>query len=121
MFGSSQLGNATTVLAQHLVILGAPKIVRNPAAAIDGPAMLPGSRVQPRGPVHVAGRLMRWYFVTPGLNDGSAFMGHLVLVWDAYGHTYAYGFHVLQTFAIAKALDLELVRHLVTVSPRVAR
>jgi hypothetical protein len=83
--------------------------------------MLHGSRVQPRGSVHIAGRLMRWYFVPPRLNDGSAFMGHLVLVWDADGHTYAFGFHVLQTFAIAKALDLELVRHLVTVRPPAAR
>jgi hypothetical protein len=83
--------------------------------------MFPGSHVQPRGVVRIMGRLTRWYFVPPSENQGSAFAGHLVLVWNASGHTYAYGVHVLQTFAIAKALDLELVRHLVTVPPPAAR
>ena len=106
---------------QHLGLQGAPRIVGNPVRAIDGPgAFLPGTRptVQPRGRVRVAGRLMRWYVVPPATNRGSAFSGHLVLVWNADGHTYAYGFHVFQTLAAARALDLELVRHLVTVRPR---
>lgn len=108
------------VLEQHLGIQGAPHVVTTPARAIDGPGMFPGSRVRPRGDARVAGKLMRWYFVPPATNQGSAFAGHLVLVWNADGHTYAYGFHVLETFAIARALDLELVRHLVTVRPRSA-
>lgn len=55
---------------------------------------------------------MRWYFVPPNLNEGSAFQQHLVLVWTTAGHTYAYGFHGVDTIADARALDLELVRHL---------
>ena len=108
------------VLEQHLALQGAPRIVANPARAIDGPGMFPGSRVRPRGDVRVSGQLMRWYLVPPATNQGSAFSGHLVLVWNAEGHTYAYGFHVLETLAIARALDLEVVRHLVTVRPRSA-
>ena len=53
---------------------------------------------------------MRWYFVPPNLNEGSAFQQHLVLVWTTVGHTYAYGFHGVDTIADARALDLELVR-----------
>lgn len=105
---------------QHLALQGAPRIVTNPVRAIDGPGRsLPGfrPRVQPRGHIRVAGRLMRWYLVPPATNRGSMFSGHLVLVWNADGHTYAYGFHVLQTFAVARALDLELARHLVAVKP----
>lgn len=69
---------------------------------------------------------MHWDFVPPATNhysafSDSAFSGHLVLVWEAYGHTYAYGFHVLDTMPVARALDLELVRHLVTVHPRATR
>jgi hypothetical protein len=37
------------------------------------------------------------------------------------GHTYAYGFHVVETFAEARALDLELVRYLVIARPRANR
>jgi hypothetical protein len=48
----------------------------------------------------------------------SAFMmNHLVLVWNASGHTYAYGFHVVDTLAQARALDLALVRRLTMVLP----
>jgi hypothetical protein len=64
---------------------------------------------------------MHWYYVGPTANEHSAFTGHLVLVWTASGHTYAYGFHVLTTLADARKLDLELVRHLVTVHPRGTR
>lgn len=108
------------VLQQHLALQAAPRIVANPARAIDGPAMFPGSRVRPRGKTRVDGKLMHWYYVPPATNQGSAFAGHLVLVWNANGHTCAYGFHVLETFAIDRALDLELVRYLVAVRPRSA-
>jgi hypothetical protein len=107
-----------SLLEEHLALQGAPHVVSSPARAIDGPGMVPGSHVRPRGKVGVAGKVMHWYFVPPATNEGSAYAGHLVLVWNADGHTYAYGFHVLETFAIARALDLELVRHLFTVRPR---
>jgi hypothetical protein len=58
---------------------------------------------------------MRWYLVPP--DNPSAFKGHLVLVWTDSGHTYVYGFHVANTVAMARSLDLELVRHLEMVKP----
>ena len=119
IIGSSQTGT------EHLVVQGAPHIVRNPTVAIDGPGVHrpDGAPVNPRdvqlrGAVRIAGHTMRWYYVPPDRNDGSAFMHHLVLVWSASDHTYAYGFHVVTTFAAARALDLELVRHLRVVHPR---
>jgi hypothetical protein len=117
IFGSSQVGNAATADFQHLVVQAAPRIIRDPARAIDGPAMLPGSRVQGQGDIRVGRDIMRWYFVPPNLNVGSAFMDHLVLVWNASGHTYAYGFHVVSTLAEARALDLALVRHFTMILP----
>lgn len=108
---------SSTDCCEHLGLLGAPRVIRNPARAIDGPGMFPGSRVQSRGTVTIAGKTMHWYYVPPDLNQGSAAAHHLVLVWNASGHTYSYGFHVVSTFAAARALDLELVRHLVTVHP----
>lgn len=109
------------LLVAHLALQGAPRVIVNPARAIDGPAMFRGSRVDPRGKVRVAGKLMHWYFAPPATNQGSAFAGHLVLVWNSDGHTYAYGFHVLQTLAAARALDLELARHLVATRPHSER
>jgi hypothetical protein len=69
------------------------------------------------GAVTVDGTRMRWYFVPAQANEGSAFMHHLVLVWNASGHTYAYGFHVVTTSRDARALDVEVVEHLVEVRP----
>jgi hypothetical protein len=104
---------------QHLVVQGAPRVVSNPVQAIDGPGkLLPGARVEPLGVATINGRAMHWYFVPPNLNYESAFQQHLVLVWTAAGHTYAYGFHVVATLAEARALDLELARHLAIVEPR---
>jgi hypothetical protein len=83
--------------------------------------MFPGSRVQLRGIVRIAGRLTHVYLVPPDQNQGSAASGHLELVWNASGHTYAYGFHVFTTLANTRALDLELGRQLVVVHPRASR
>lgn len=116
--GSSQVFKAGPGLEQHLVLQGAPRVV-SPAHAVDGPYQLfPGTRVQALGVARVGRRRMHWYFVPPATNQGSAFQGHLVLVWDANGHSYAYGFHVLDTMSVARALDLELARNLITVYPR---
>jgi hypothetical protein len=116
IFGSSQLSgqNAGPAGFQHLVVQGAPRVVRDPARAIGARARY----LRARGIVRVGGSTMRWYYVSPGSNDLSAFAHHLVLVWSASGHTYAYGFHVVTTLADARKLDLELVRHLVVVYPR---
>jgi hypothetical protein len=119
--GSIQGDAARTDGFQHLALVAAPRVVANPARAIDGPPMIPGSRVEARGVERIGGSTMHWYFVPPDRNIGSGFMDHLVLVWSFSGHTYAYGFHVVNTFAQARALDRELARHLVTVEPRPGR
>jgi len=119
--GSIQGAAARTDGFQHLALVGAPRVVANPARAIDGPPMVPGSRVDARGVEKIGGHTMRWYFVPPNRNIGSVFMDHMVLVWNVSGHTYAYGFHVVNTFAQARALDVELARHLVMVDPRAGR
>ena len=124
IIGSSQLSgpNAGPGGFEHLVVQGAPRVLHNPARAIDGPGKrhpdggsVQPSDVRPRGTVRVAGHTMHFYYVPSDQNFGSIFMHHLVLVWTASGHTYAYGFHVVTTFAQARALDLELVRHLITI------
>ena len=117
--GSSELHGADAGPPgfQHLVVGGAPRVARDPARAIDGPGMVPGSRVQSRGPFRAGAISGRLYYVPAKTNDGSAFMDHLVMVWTSSGHTYAYGFHVVATAAEARALDVEVARHLVMVAP----
>ncbi len=116
-FGSSDVGgkNAGAAGFQHFVVFGAPRVVRQPARAIDGPAVYPQG-VQSRGKLQIKGKTMRWYFVPP--DNPSAFRGHLVLVWTQNGHTYSYGFHITGTTGAARALDLEVLEHLNIVSPR---
>lgn len=118
--GSSELdgANAGPPGFQHLVVAGAPRAISDPARAIDGPAMLPGSRVLRRGRFR-ADPITGWFYYVPAsTNIGSAFMGHLVMVWTSSHHTYAYGFHVVTTTAEARALDVEIARHLVFVRPK---
>jgi hypothetical protein len=118
--GSSQLHgpDAGPPGFQHLVVGGAPKVVRDPARAIDGPGMVAGSRVQSRGPFRAGAIIGQLYYVPAKTNDGSAFMDHLAMVWTSSGHTYAYGFHVVATTAEARALDLEVAKHLDMVAPK---
>ena len=117
-FGSIMVDSPYTAGVQHLVLQGTPRVVSNPVQAIDGPGkLLPSARVKSLGVAKVGGITMHWYFVAPNLNYESAFQQHLVLVWTASGHTYAYGFHVVDRLADARALDLELARHLVLVKP----
>lgn len=120
--GSSQVYAAGSVV-QQLDLQGAPRAVHNPIAAIYGPGDTGQFgrklRVHPRGTVRMSGRVMRWYYVPNDAYDDM--VNHLVLVWTASGHTYAYGFQVTSTVAEARALDRELVRHLVTVEPSTAR
>lgn len=102
---------------QHLVLGGAPKVVRNAARAIDGPTMVAGSRVERRGRLRV-GEIRGWFYYVPfETNIGSALTGHLVMVWNTSGHTYAYGFHVADGLFEGRELDLELARHLRIAQP----
>jgi hypothetical protein len=79
--------------------------------------MVPGSHVQSRGSFRAGAISGRLYYVPAKTNDGSAFVDHLAMVWTSSGHTYAYGVHVVATTAEARALDLEVARHLVMVAP----
>jgi hypothetical protein len=102
---------------EHLVIAASPVPVPDYAKVANGPGWYPGARVSLGGSTVINGWRARWVFVTPATNDGSAFAGHVVLVWTTAGHTYAVGFHDLSTRAQTRAMDLELVRHMRLVSP----
>jgi hypothetical protein len=113
------IAGSSQTQSEHLVVFGAPAGVHVPAHVIFGPAWYRAETVQPRGVARVAGKTMHWYYVRPTRgNEGTEMEHHLVLVWTQSGHTYAYGFHVVYTLSLARALDLELARHLVTIYPR---
>jgi hypothetical protein len=113
VFGSSEVAYPH----EHLVVQASPVPVPGYAKAIDGPGWYQGARVTVREPITINGWRAHWVFVPPATNEGSAFAGHVVLVWTTAGHTYAVGFHDLSTRATTRALDLELVRHVRLVSP----
>jgi hypothetical protein len=108
VFGSSEVDGAT----QHLAITASPSRVTDLAKIVNGPGWYPGERVRMAGSETIRRWRARWVFVPPGTNQGSAFARHLVLVWSVGTHTYAVGFHETSTMAIARAMDLTLVRHL---------
>lgn len=114
--GSSQIGVSGATF-QHLVIQVSPQPT-NYAHAVNGPiALWPGAGPVIGGPLVLHGWHMRWLFVDPEHNGGSAFMTHVVLCWTTNGHTYAVGFHAVTTKLTAAAMDYELVRHLELVRP----
>ena len=84
---------------------------------VNGPAWYPGARERVLGSVRVGRWAMREVFVTAASNDGSAFAGHLVLIWTVGRHTYAVGFHVVSTIRQTLALDLTLARGIRLVGP----
>jgi len=97
--------------------MASPRPIRDYAKVVNGPAWYPRARVEVDGWTTVRGRRIRWMFVPPATNEGSAFAGHVVLVWTTGGHTYAVGFHDATTRCAARAMDLELARHLRMVRP----
>lgn len=114
--GSSQIGTGGPAF-QHLVIQVSPKPTSY-AHAVNGPISLqPSQHPITGGTINLNGWHMRWLFVDPDHNDGSAFMGHVVLCWTASGHTYAIGFHAITSRLTAAAMDYELVRHTKLVRP----
>jgi hypothetical protein len=102
---------------QHLVIVASPRPIRDYVKVVNGPGWYPGESVEVGGWIRMSGWRMRWVWVPPGANEGSALAGHEVLIWTTGGHTYAVGFHDTTTRAGARAMDLELVRHLRLVAP----
>ena len=99
------------------MITASPTRLSNDAKLVNGPAWYPRARVQFLRAVEVNGRRMRAIYVPPATNDGSAFAHHVVLVWNAVGHTYGVGFHNLRGIRQTLRLDEELVRHIMLVGP----
>ena len=103
---------------QHLVMTGSPRVEMRPSRAADGPTVHPEA-IHLRARMVINGRAMRLYAVPMG--NPSAFRGHLVLIWNEQGHTFVYGFHVVATDAMARALDIELVSHMRMIDPSTRR
>jgi hypothetical protein len=100
---------------QHLALVASPRPERSYTRLINGPAWYPGAREQLGGWVHIHGWRARWVTVPPATNDGSMFMGHVVIAWTTGGHSYAVGFHDVSPRT--RELDLALVRSVRLIGP----
>jgi hypothetical protein len=109
--GSSHVGE------QHLVITASPRPLARAAKLVNGPAWYPGAAVRTLGQVMVEGRRMLVVHAPAATNAGSAFAGHVVLVWTAAGHSYGVGFHNLEGIAATRRLNEALVRGIELVEP----
>jgi len=109
--GSSNVGS------DHLVITASPRLLRDYAKLVNGPAWYRGQRVRSLGWVTVNGQRMRSVYVPPLTNDGSAFMDHVVLIWSVAGHTYGVGFHNTRGIRRTLLLDEKLAEHIRLVGP----
>lgn len=112
--GSSAVGDPAGQF-QHLVIVASPHPIRSYARVINGPAWYPGASERLGGWLTIHGWRARWVVVPPPTNDGSAFAGHIVLVWTTGGHTYAVGFHDVSPNT--RRLDFVLIRSIRLVRP----
>jgi hypothetical protein len=110
------VGSSTTADA-HLVLTASPRPISNYAKVVNGPAWYPGARIKPLGWVTINGWRIREVFAPGATNDGSAFAGHVVLIWTTGGHTYALGFHDLHGIQRTLSLDLTLARGIRLVEP----
>jgi hypothetical protein len=110
------VGSSTTADA-HLVLTASPHPISNYAKVVNGPAWYPDARVEGLGWVTINGWRIREVFVPGATNDGSAFAGHVVLIWTTGGHTYAIGFHAIHGIQRALRLDLTLARSIRLVEP----
>jgi hypothetical protein len=102
---------------EHLVIQAAPTVIADPAKAIDGPGWYRGASVKPLEIATLKGVTIRSYYVPPATNDGSAFSGHVVMVWSQNGHTYAVGFHNIMGQHTTEQLNLALLHGIRLVTP----
>jgi hypothetical protein len=102
------VGSSTTP-DQHLVITASPRLLRNDAKVVNGPAWYPGARVKPLTRLTINGWRIRAVFVPQATNDGSAFARHVVLIWTVGDHTYAIGFHDVRGIQQTLELDEEFV------------
>jgi hypothetical protein len=105
------IGSSATA-DEHLVLTASPGRIRSYAKVVNGPAWRPPDRVRVLGSLSIHGWRAHEVFVPPASNEGSAFAGHVVLVWTVGRHTYAVGFHDVSTFARTLRLDRLLVESL---------
>jgi hypothetical protein len=110
------VGSSATA-TQHLVVTASPRPLESFARVVNGPAWYPGARVRLLGRIRLNGWKMSEVFVPATTNDGSAFAGHVVLIWTVGGHTYGVGFHDVSSIAQTLSLDLELARNIELVGP----
>jgi hypothetical protein len=71
-------------------------------------------RIVPEGTDRVGDAVGTWFRVYPS-GGGSVFMGHLVLIWTASGHTYGLGFHGWTEDS--RTMGLAMIHSLTVVSP----
>ena len=102
---------------QHLVIIASPRVLRNDAKVVNGPAWYPGARVRPLRALTINGWRMRAVYVRVKTNAGSAFMRHVVLIWTVRGHTYGIGFHKVHSLGVTLDLDAALARGVRLIAP----
>ena len=102
---------------QHLVIVASPRALRNDAKVVNGPAWYPGARVRPLRSLRINGWQIRAVYVPFGINAGSAFARHVVLIWTVSGHTYGVGFHKGHGLRATLELDMALARGIRLVAP----
>jgi len=119
--GGIVVAGAGAASSQHFVMEASPFPTRNYNLIANGPAWERMGRphtVHALGWITIGGHRMRWIYVPP-TTPGSAMANHLALVWTATRHTYALSFHVLPPGGarMARALDIAVARHLVTVRP----
>jgi hypothetical protein len=84
---------------------------------VNGPAWYPAARVRTLTRTTINGWNAHAIYVTPAMNDGSAFAGHVVLVWTVNGHTYGVGFHNVKGIKRTLMLDRALVAPLKLTEP----
>jgi hypothetical protein len=92
--------------------------LRSDAKLVNGPGPFSGDGVRLVGRTTINGWRMHAVYVPPGLNEGSAFAHHVVLVWTVGGHTYGVGFHDVTTLRQTLLLDERLARHIQLMRPR---
>jgi hypothetical protein len=103
---------------QHLVIVASPRILRNDAKVVNGPAWYPRARVRLLRSFTLNGWRIRAVYVPSRTNEGSAFSDHVVLIWTVDGHTYGVGFHKVHGVRPTLALNVALVRGIRLVGPQ---
>jgi hypothetical protein len=102
---------------QHLVIVASPRVLRNDAKVVNGPAWYPSARVRLLQRMTINGWRMQAVYVPFGTNAGSAFARHVVLIWTVGGHTYGVGFHNVHGLRPTLDLDVALARGIRLVAP----